>query len=106
MAAECSSAGLRKPVDEIYPAPPLIERFVAAGVPFTTASDAHEVGHVAFHAAALRSLLFEAGIDSLQAYKARTPHQVPLAPLGEPKDELSKDRPPKDRPPKDRGVAP
>ena len=53
MAAECSSAGLRKPVGEIYPAPPLLERFVDAGVPFTTASDAHRSEHVADHSSEL-----------------------------------------------------
>jgi histidinol-phosphatase (PHP family) len=76
MAAECSTAGLRKPVGEIYPAPPLIERFLAAGVPFTTASDAHRSEHVAFQSSALRSLLTDFGIRSLQAYAERTPHSV------------------------------
>jgi histidinol-phosphatase (PHP family) len=78
MAAECSTAGLRKPVGEIYPAPPLIERFIAAGVPFTTASDAHKSEHVAYRSSALRSLLADSGIESLQAYEARTPHPVGL----------------------------
>jgi histidinol-phosphatase (PHP family) len=78
MAAECSTAGLRKPVGEIYPAPPLIERFVAAGVPFTTASDAHRAEHVAYQSSALRSFLEDSGVDSLQAYQARTPHRVRL----------------------------
>ena len=41
MAAELSSAGWRKPVGEQYPAEPLLARFAAHGVPFTTASDAH-----------------------------------------------------------------
>jgi histidinol-phosphatase (PHP family) len=78
MAAECSSAGLRKPVGEIYPAPPLIDRFVSAGVPFTTASDAHRSEHVADNSPALRALLSESGIDSLQAYSARKPRHVSL----------------------------
>jgi len=81
MAAECSSAGLRKPVGEIYPAPPLIERFARAGVPFTTASDAHRAVHVADHAQALRELLSSQGIDSLQAYKSRKPYRVDLSPV-------------------------
>ncbi|MGH9152030.1 MAG: PHP domain-containing protein, partial [Acidimicrobiales bacterium] len=41
MAAEVSSAGWRKPVGEAYPAPELLRRFAARGVPVTTASDAH-----------------------------------------------------------------
>jgi histidinol-phosphatase (PHP family) len=80
MAAECSSAGLRKPIGEIYPARPLIDRFVAAGVPFTTASDAHRGEHVAYHSPALHSLLADSGIESLQAYRARSPHRVPIGP--------------------------
>ncbi len=51
MAAECSSAGLRKPVGEIYPSVSLLQRFVDADVAFTTASDAHQDVHVADHSA-------------------------------------------------------
>lgn len=40
-AVEVSSAGLHKPVGEIYPAPVFLEMFSAAGVPITLASDAH-----------------------------------------------------------------
>jgi histidinol-phosphatase (PHP family) len=40
-AVEVSSAGLHKPIGEIYPAPPFLEMFNAAGVPITLASDAH-----------------------------------------------------------------
>ena len=76
MAAELSSAGWRKPVGEQYPALPLLERFAARGVPFTTASDAHRHEHVADRAAALRGLLDAVGVDTLQAYRGRVPHQV------------------------------
>ncbi len=40
-AVEVSSAGLFKPVGEIYPAPEFLEMFARAGVPITLASDAH-----------------------------------------------------------------
>ena len=40
-AVEVSSAGLHKPVAEPYPAPEFLEMFYKAGVPITTASDAH-----------------------------------------------------------------
>jgi histidinol-phosphatase (PHP family) len=76
MAAELSSAGWRKPVGEQYPALPLLERFAARGVPFTTASDAHRREHVADRAAALRALLDAVGVDKLQAYSGRVPRQV------------------------------
>jgi histidinol-phosphatase (PHP family) len=40
-AVEVSSAGLHKPVAELYPAPKFLEMFNAAGVAITLASDAH-----------------------------------------------------------------
>ncbi len=40
-AVELSSAGLYKPVGEIYPAVPMLEMFHEAGIPITLASDAH-----------------------------------------------------------------
>ncbi len=48
VALEISSAGLRKPVREIYPHPALVEKAAALGIPFAYGSDAHapsEVGH-------------------------------------------------------------
>jgi histidinol-phosphatase (PHP family) len=79
MAAELSSAGWRKPVREQYPALGLLERFVARGVPLTTASDAHRLEHVADHATALRDLLDRVGVESLCAFDARTPHPVKVS---------------------------
>jgi histidinol-phosphatase (PHP family) len=80
MAAEVSSAGWRKPVAEQYPAAGLLERFVARGVPLTTASDAHRLDHVADRADDLRAVLGAVGADELQAYRARVPHRVAVAP--------------------------
>ncbi len=79
MAAELSSAGWRKPVGEQYPAQGLLQRFVARGVPLTTASDAHRLEHVADRADDLRAQLAAAGVDTLQAYRARAPRPVALA---------------------------
>ena len=76
MAAEVSSAGCRKPVGEAYPAPALLSRFRKAGVPVTTASDAHGLPDVASHGAELRALLADAGYDSLVAFRARQPVPV------------------------------
>jgi histidinol-phosphatase (PHP family) len=78
MAAEVSSAGWRKPVDEQYPALGLLERFVARGVPLTTASDAHRLEHVADRADDLRAVLGAAGAGVLQGYRGRTPYAVPV----------------------------
>ena len=79
MAAEVSSAGLRKPVGEAYPAPDLLARFVSLGVPLTTASDAHALDRVAEHRGELAVLLDGAGCEALQGYRGRVPHRVPLA---------------------------
>jgi histidinol-phosphatase (PHP family) len=79
MAAEVSSAGWRKPVAEQYPAVGLLERFVARGVPLTTASDAHRLEHVADRADDLRAVLATVGAEVLQGYSARVPRAVPVS---------------------------
>jgi histidinol-phosphatase (PHP family) len=78
MAAEVSSAGWRKPVGEQYPAQGLLERFVARGVPLTTASDAHRLEHVADRAEDLRAVLGAAGAGVLQGYRGRAAYPVPV----------------------------
>jgi histidinol-phosphatase (PHP family) len=78
MAAEVNTNGWRKPIAEAYPAPPLLARFRKAGVPVTTATDAHTVDRVAERGADVRSLLTDAGYGSLQAYTARTPRAVAI----------------------------
>jgi histidinol-phosphatase (PHP family) len=83
MAAEVSSAGWRKPVDEQYPAAPLLARFAAHGVPFTTASDAHRLDQVADRADDLRAALASVGVDHLQAYRGRQAHRVPVRPAAD-----------------------
>ena len=83
MAAEVSSAGWRKPVGEQYPALGLLERFVAGGVPLTTASDAHRLEHVADRADDLRAVLGAAGAGVLQGYRGRTAvRRSPVTGLG------------------------
>jgi histidinol-phosphatase (PHP family) len=79
MAAEVSSAGWRKPAAEQYPAVGLLERFVARGVPLTTASDAHRLEHVADRADDLRSVLDAVGAGVLQGYRGRDPYPVAVS---------------------------
>jgi histidinol-phosphatase (PHP family) len=48
VAVEVSTAGLRKPVGEIYPAAPFLEMCLDAGRPVALSSDAHtpeQLGH-------------------------------------------------------------
>jgi histidinol-phosphatase (PHP family) len=78
MAAEVSAAGWWKPVAEAYPAPALLARFHAAGVPVTTATDAHTLERVAERGVDVRALLAGAGYDALQAYRDRVPRRVAI----------------------------
>ena len=48
IAVEVSTAGLRKPVGEIYPAPAFAEMCVEAGAGFALSSDAHLPEEVGF----------------------------------------------------------
>ncbi len=79
MAAEVSSAGWRKPAGEQYPAEGLLARLAAKGVPFTTASDAHELSYVADRVPDLHALLTSVGVDHLTGFRRRQPHTLPLA---------------------------
>jgi histidinol-phosphatase (PHP family) len=47
LAIELSTAGWRKPVNELYPAARIIELAIEEGIPFTTASDAHSHAQLA-----------------------------------------------------------
>jgi histidinol-phosphatase (PHP family) len=48
VAVEVSTAGLRKPIREIYPAPAFAEMCVDAGAAFALSSDAHEPENIGF----------------------------------------------------------
>jgi len=48
IAVEVSTAGLRKPVGEIYPAPDLASMCVEAGAAFSLSSDAHIPGEIGY----------------------------------------------------------
>jgi histidinol-phosphatase (PHP family) len=78
IAAEVSSAGYVKPAAEPYSPPALLHRFHRAGVPVTTASDAHRLAHVAHRTADLRALVVDAGYTALQAFEGRKARDVPI----------------------------
>jgi histidinol-phosphatase (PHP family) len=81
LATEVSSAGWRRPAEEQYPAEGLLARLAARGVPFTTASDAHRLEHVADRSDELRALLRATGIDRLTGFRRRQAHTLPLGPV-------------------------
>ncbi len=60
-AIEVSTAGLRKPVAELYPAPALLAAFHAAGVRATVGSDAHAPGEVGYRIETAYDMMAEAG---------------------------------------------
>jgi histidinol-phosphatase (PHP family) len=60
VAVEVSTAGLRKPVGEIYPAPAMAEMLVEAGAAFALSSDAHVPGDV--------GRAYEPTVDAMQSW--------------------------------------
>ena len=63
---ELSTAGLRKPFHDYYPARALLERFFAAEVPLTLGSDAHAARDVAPGLDAARAFAYEVGYRTQQ----------------------------------------
>ena len=80
-AVEISTAGLRKPVGELYPAPGLLAAFRRAGVPLTLASDAHVAENVGRDFAAALELARVAGYETVTVFEGRVARQEPLGPL-------------------------
>jgi histidinol-phosphatase (PHP family) len=78
VSVECSSAGWAKPVGEQYPAEGFLDRLVAMGVTFTTASDAHRLERVGERADELAGLLEARGVTQLASYTLRQRRLVPL----------------------------
>lgn len=78
IAIECSSAGLRKRVRELYPDPDLLARFRAAGVPVTLSSDAHAPGDVGRDYPTAVAALRGAGYTTITRFRRREPEQVSL----------------------------
>jgi histidinol-phosphatase (PHP family) len=81
VAIEISSAGLRKPVGEVYPEPRLLSELVAAGVPVTFSSDAHAPAEVAWGYDRTLALAREAGVREFVTFEKRRPipHPLPAA---------------------------
>jgi histidinol-phosphatase (PHP family) len=63
---EISTAGLRKPVSELYPGHELLLAFCQAGVPVTVGSDAHEPDEVGYQIAAAYDAAARAGYSAVQ----------------------------------------
>jgi len=62
-AIEVSTAGIRKPVGEIYPAPEMLSAFFGAGVEATVGSDAHAPAEVGYRLSQAYTALVDAGYN-------------------------------------------
>ena len=71
VAVEVSTAGLRKPVGEIYPDVALLEMCVDAGVPVALSSDAHRPEDVGAGYDSALELLDTAGVGELAVFSGR-----------------------------------
>ena len=78
IAVEVSTAGLRKPAGEIYPARPFLEMVLDAGCPIALSSDAHEPGQLGYRYEQALELLDELGARELSVFENRTRRAEPI----------------------------
>jgi histidinol-phosphatase (PHP family) len=79
VAVEVSTAGLRKPVAELYPSAGFARLCVEAGVPFTLSSDAHVPEQVGYAFDEAVGFMTGLGIDRICVFSGR---ERTLEPLG------------------------
>jgi histidinol-phosphatase (PHP family) len=80
IAVELSTAGLRKPVGELYPAFEFAQMCVEAGAPFALSSDAHLPEQVGFEYERAVEFLDRLGVEEICVFEQRRRR---LAPLGD-----------------------
>ena len=78
VAVEVSTAGLRKPVGEIYPSPELLAMVVEAGKPIALSSDAHVPEEVGFGYDKAVEVLRAGGVEELAVFDGRARRQERL----------------------------
>ncbi|HYF27305.1 MAG TPA: histidinol-phosphatase [Baekduia sp.] len=71
IAVEISTAGLRKPVAEVYPAAALLEMLVDAGNPLVLSSDAHVPEHLGHGYEDALAWLADHGVHDLATFRRR-----------------------------------
>jgi histidinol-phosphatase (PHP family) len=81
IAIEVSTAGLRKPVGEIYPDRALLEWCLECGCPVALSSDAHVPDQLGYRYGEATRLLADLGVQELCVFDRRRRR---LEPLGEP----------------------
>ena len=71
MVLELNSAGLRKPIGEIYPSKTILEEAYALDIPITFSSDAHSVEQVGFEYEQTKALAKAVGYTKAVTFKQR-----------------------------------
>ena len=71
VAIEVSTAGLRKPAGEIYPAAPFLEMCLDAGRPVALSSDAHTPEQLGYEYERAVEWLGELGVSELAVFERR-----------------------------------
>jgi histidinol-phosphatase (PHP family) len=89
IAVEVSTAGLRKPVGEIYPSVAFAEMCVEAGAEFALSSDAHAPDQVGFGYDQAIEFLGSLGVDRICVFERRERRLEPLGRAGEDAAEVS-----------------
>jgi histidinol-phosphatase (PHP family) len=80
LAIELSTAGWRKPVNELYPGDSIIELAMGNGIPFTTASDAHSHVQLGENFRNLANKMAEIGIRNVSIFEKHKRTEAPLQP--------------------------
>jgi histidinol-phosphatase (PHP family) len=78
IAVEVSTAGLRKPVGEIYPSVPFLEMVVDAGNPIALSSDAHVTEQLGYEYDKALELLSDLGVTELAVFDRRERRLEPI----------------------------
>jgi histidinol-phosphatase (PHP family) len=79
IAVEVSTAGLRKPAGEIYPAPAFLSMCLQAGAPVALSSDAHSPEDVGADYERALQLLAELGVGELCVFERRERRLEPIS---------------------------
>jgi histidinol-phosphatase (PHP family) len=78
IAVEVSTAGLRKPVGELYPSREFLKMCVEAGCPVSLSSDAHVPGDVGRDYDQALALLDDVGVRELAVFERRRRRMEPI----------------------------
>ena len=78
LAAEINTAGLRKPVGEIYPSQNIIDIFFQQNVPVTLGSDSHSPDEVGYMFNETLQILRKAGYRNISGFKKKKRYTIAI----------------------------